>query len=69
MPSPARSQIFGTNLIVNGDAEAGPADPTGSSPVSNIPGWTRSGPTNMVNVLTYASRAAQRAPCTVKAAQ
>ncbi len=47
----ACAQIFGTNLIVNGDAEAGPADPSGTSPVV-IPGWAKNG---SVDVLTYTS--------------
>lgn len=42
--------IFGTNLIVNGDAEAGPG--SGSSTiVSSIPGWTSTG----ANVIVYKS--------------
>jgi hypothetical protein len=35
--SSAPAQIFGSNLIVNGHAEAGPADSSGASPVSSIP--------------------------------
>jgi hypothetical protein len=35
--------LFGGNLIVNGDAEAGAASPDGYSVVP-IPGWTTSGP-------------------------
>jgi hypothetical protein len=34
--------VFGTNLVVNGNAEAGPGA-TGTDTVSNIPGWTPSG--------------------------
>lgn len=39
--------ILGTNLIVNGDAEAGPAG-TSSTTVASIPGWTRNGKTNVL---------------------
>ena len=42
--------ILGTNLIVNGDAEAGSAANTINSPVTSIPGWTRTG---SVNVIPY----------------
>jgi uncharacterized protein (TIGR03437 family) len=42
--------VFGTNLIVNGDAEAGPGVGN-ATPVPNIPGWTNNG----ASVLTYAS--------------
>jgi uncharacterized protein (TIGR03437 family) len=35
--------LFGRNLIVNGDAESGPSDPDGHTPVSSFPGWTASG--------------------------
>jgi uncharacterized protein (TIGR03437 family) len=53
MPFRASAQmIFGQNLIVNGDAEAGSADPTGMSSVSSIPGWTKTG---SVDVLSYSS--------------
>ena len=41
---------FGTNLIVNGDAESG-AGVGGNTIVSAIPGWTSTG----ANVITYAS--------------
>lgn len=34
--------IFGKNVVVNGDAEAG-AGGDGSTPAASIPGWTRSG--------------------------
>jgi len=34
---------FGTNLIVNGDAEAGAGSATGSDVISVVPGWTASG--------------------------
>ena len=47
----ATAQVpFGTNLIVNGDAETG-AGSDGKSQVSSIPGWTNQG----ANVITYAS--------------
>ena len=39
--------IFGTNLIVNGNAEAGAAG-TAATPVASIPGWTRTGNTNVL---------------------
>src|SRR5580704_19449042 len=42
--------IFGTNLIVNGNAEAGSAG-TATTPVASIPGWTLT--TRNVNVLPY----------------
>ena len=38
---PAHAQ-FGTNLIVNGDAEAGAATPSGTT-VEPVPGWTTTG--------------------------
>lgn len=41
--------VFGTNLIVNGDAESGTAG-TATTVVSSIPGWTRTG---TANVLPY----------------
>jgi uncharacterized protein (TIGR03437 family) len=41
--------ILGSNLIVNGNAEAGSAG-TATTPVASIPGWTRTG---NANVLTY----------------
>ncbi len=41
---PAVAQgLFNRNLIVNGDAEAGPAAPDGSTKASPIPGWTTYG--------------------------
>ena len=42
--------IFGTNLIVNGNAEAGSAG-TATTPVASIPGWTLT--TRNANVLPY----------------
>ena len=42
--------IFGTNLIVNGGAEAGPGV-GGNTITASIPGWTSSG----ANVITYVS--------------
>lgn len=44
--------IFGRNLIVNGDAESGPGDPDGHTPVTSIPGWKTSGAPDVVQ---YAS--------------
>jgi hypothetical protein len=43
--------VFGRNLLVNGDAEAGPGTDGHSLP-SSIPGWSGSG---SPNVITYAS--------------
>ena len=40
-----------TNLIVNGDAESGPASPDGTTVVASIPNWTRA--TGDANVLAY----------------
>jgi uncharacterized protein (TIGR03437 family) len=49
-PSAVMAQSFGSNLIVNGDAESGSG--VGSNTiVASIPGWTSSG----ANVITYAS--------------
>jgi uncharacterized protein (TIGR03437 family) len=39
---------FGKNLIVNGDAEAGPGSTSGGTAVTSIPGWTASGSPNVV---------------------
>lgn len=47
---PAQS-VFGTNLIVNPGAEAGPGD-NGTTPIQPIPGWARTG---YADVITYAS--------------
>jgi hypothetical protein len=46
----AQSSILGTNLIVNGNAESGPAASSFSTLVSTVPGWTRTG---NINVLPY----------------
>lgn len=43
--------LLGKNLIVNGDAESGAGSTGGNTPVSVIPGWTRTG--NM-DVVQYA---------------
>jgi hypothetical protein len=44
VPLPVVAQVFGTNLIVNGNAEAGPGSPDGTTlPVPNAPGWTLTG--------------------------
>ncbi|HEY5307432.1 MAG TPA: hypothetical protein VIK97_02875, partial [Casimicrobiaceae bacterium] len=49
VPGAASAQVFGTNLIVNGNAETGPGSADGSTlPVPNAPGWTVSG-TLLVN--------------------
>lgn len=39
-PAWAQSSILNTNLIVNGNAEAGPVGTGGVTPASSIPGWT-----------------------------
>jgi len=39
---------FNKNLIVNGDAESGPASSNGTAVVPNIPGWTATGNANVV---------------------
>jgi uncharacterized protein (TIGR03437 family) len=39
---------FGRNLIVNGDAEAGPGSINGDTLTTSIPGWTASGSPNVV---------------------
>jgi hypothetical protein len=38
----ASAQVFNTNLIINGNAEAGPGAPDGGA-VASVPGWTTSG--------------------------
>lgn len=43
----AQQTIFGRNLVVNGDAETGPAS-NGIVPVSSVPGWTRTGTPDVV---------------------
>jgi uncharacterized protein (TIGR03437 family) len=48
----AQTSVFNRNLIVNGDAETGPANPDGYNPITTIPGWTVTG---APDVLTYAS--------------
>jgi uncharacterized protein (TIGR03437 family) len=45
----AQQSILGSNLIVNGNAEAGPAG-TATALVATVPGWTRNG---NANVLPY----------------
>lgn len=47
--SPALAQ-FGTNLVVNGGAEAGPSSVNGDA-VSSIPGWTLSSAPTVINYL------------------
>lgn len=44
--------ILERNLIVNGDAEAGPSDANGHNPVTSFPGWTAQGAPDVVQ---YAS--------------
>jgi hypothetical protein len=51
VPTIHAQSVFGTNLIVNGDAESGGGG-NGSKPVASIPGWTVN---NGADVLTYAS--------------
>jgi uncharacterized protein (TIGR03437 family) len=48
----AQSSILGTNLIVDGNAEAGPAGTSIKDIVPSIPNWTRGG-TGTTNVLPY----------------
>jgi hypothetical protein len=48
----AQSSILNTNLIVNGDAEAGSAGTTVAGMVSSIPSWQRSA-TGVTNVVPY----------------
>jgi hypothetical protein len=44
VPAPVVAQVFGPNLIVNGNAEAGPGSTDGTTlPVPNAPGWTLTG--------------------------
>ena len=43
-PGVVNAQVFGTNLIVNGNAETGPGSSDGSTlPVPNAPGWAVTG--------------------------
>ena len=43
-PLPVVAQVFGPNLIVNGNAETGPGSADGTTlPVPNAPGWTLAG--------------------------
>jgi uncharacterized protein (TIGR03437 family) len=46
----AQQSILGSNLVVNGGAEAGPAGTGFASIVASVPGWTRTG---NANVLSY----------------
>ena len=48
---PSYAQVFGKNLIVNGDAEAGPGG-DGKTRVASIPGWTST--QGVPDVLAYA---------------
>jgi hypothetical protein len=44
IPVPVVAQVFGPNLIVNGNAETGPGSPDGTTlPVPNAPGWALTG--------------------------
>lgn len=47
--------VFGHNLVVNGDAEAGPAVSSVLTTVANIPSWTRTGNLNVVSYNTPTS--------------
>ena len=47
---PAQQSLFGTNLIVNGGADAGLPGTSLSSFAATVPGWTRTG---NANVLSY----------------
>jgi uncharacterized protein (TIGR03437 family) len=44
----AQSSILNTNLIKNGNAEAGPASPDGKTVVTSIPSWTVTGKPNVL---------------------
>jgi hypothetical protein len=44
------SGLFGTNLILNGDAESGSGSASGNDVLTNIPGWT---PTGNFTVVQY----------------
>jgi hypothetical protein len=48
--APAQQSLFGTNLIVNGGADAGLPGASLSSIAATVPGWTRTG---NANVLAY----------------
>jgi hypothetical protein len=46
LSNPIYAATFGTNLIVNGDAELGQGDPIGNAvgaDIPTIPGWTSTG--------------------------
>ena len=44
VPVPVMAQVFGPNLIVNGNAETGPGSTDGTTlPVPNAPGWALTG--------------------------
>lgn len=50
--SPIYAATFGTNLIINGDAEEGQGDPIGNavgSDIPTIPGWTTTGSFSVLN--------------------
>src|SRR5205085_3139441 len=47
--STARAQVFGNNLVLNGDAEVGPASQDRNRPVTNVPGWVRMGNPDVVS--------------------
>jgi hypothetical protein len=47
------NQLLNANLILNGNAEAGPGSPDDTSLVPTIPGWTRN---NSANVMQYQSQ-------------
>ncbi len=46
--APAQQNVLGTNLIVNGNAEAGPAGTNFTTLASSIPGWTATGKPNVL---------------------
>lgn len=53
-PAPAGPPVaLGANLIVNGDAEAGPGTPDAMKPVTDIPGWMTKG---RFDVVAYGAR-------------
>ena len=50
LPAPAFGQVFGINLVQNGDAELGAASPDGGGMLVPVPGWSL---TDNFTVVTY----------------
>ena len=46
-PAPAHAQVFGANIIINGNAEAGAGSASGNDVVP-VPGWTTAGSATVV---------------------